>query len=223
MTKLIVGLGNPGTAYQRTRHNVGFEVVRELERRSASDGRERREGPSVVKSVAIAGNEVLLARPRTFMNESGRSVSSLVHRYQVRDLSDLLVIHDDMDLPLATLRLRAGGSNGGHNGVGSIIGALGSPRFARLRIGIGRPPAGIDPIEYVLGGFSHQDRQALMPVFAIAAQAAECWVERGIAEAMNRFNSWRADTSLPHPPAGGPLLHSGLGGGEPSTPSEGRP
>ena len=194
VTKLIVGLGNPGTNYQRSRHNVGFEVVRELERRAAPDARERREGPSVVRPAVLAGIEVILARPRTFMNESGRAVSSLVHRYQVRDLADLLVIHDDMDLPLANLRLRAGGSNGGHNGVGSIIGVLGTQRFARLRIGIDRPPAGMDPIEYVLGTFSSQERAALTPVLALAAEAAEFWVEHGIAEAMNRFNSWRPST-----------------------------
>ncbi|HEY3118572.1 MAG TPA: aminoacyl-tRNA hydrolase [Chloroflexota bacterium] len=191
MTKLIVGLGNPGTAYQRTRHNVGFEVVWELERRSTSTGREQREGPSVVKTAVLGGTEVILARPRTFMNESGRAVSSLVHRHQVRDLNDLLVIHDDMDLPLANLRLRAGGSNGGHNGVGSIIGALGTQRFARLRIGIDRPPAGMDPIEYVLGAFSSLEREALALVLETAAEAAEYWVEHGIAQAMNRFNSWR--------------------------------
>lgn len=187
-----MGLGNPGTAYQRTRHNVGFEVIRELERHSAAAGRERREGPSVIRSAVIAGTDVVLARPRTYMNESGRSVSSLVHRHQVRDLNDLLVIHDDMDLSLGTLRLRAGGSNGGHNGVGSIIGALGSQRFARLRLGIGRPPAEMDPIDYVLNAFSSEERQALTPVLRAAAEAAEFWVEQGIAEAMNRFNSWRS-------------------------------
>ena len=191
VTKLILGLGNPGAKYQRTRHNVGFEVVRELEKRALSVGPQRREGPSDVKTATLAGAEVVLARPRTFMNDSGRAVSSLFHRHAVRDLSDVLVIHDDMDLPLAVLRLRAGGSNGGHNGVGSIISVLGTQRFARLRIGIGRPPVGIDPIEYVLTAFSAEDREILAPVYAVAAEAAAFWVEHGIAEAMNRFNSWR--------------------------------
>src|SRR5207237_5988073 len=140
--KLILGLGNPGPKYQHTRHNIGFEVLGTLEKQADSIGRALREGPSDVKTATLAGTEAILARPRTFMNDSGRAVSSLIHRHSIRDLKDLLVIHDDMDLPLATLRLRAGGGNGGHNGVGSIIGALGTQQFARLRIGIGRPPAG---------------------------------------------------------------------------------
>lgn len=189
--KLVLGLGNPGTGYHRTRHNAGFEVVRELERRQGLH--ERREGSASITTAVIAGAEVLLARPRTFMNESGRAAAQLVHRRHLEDLADLLVVHDDMDLGVGTLRLRSAGSEGGHNGVRSIIGALRTRSFARLRVGIGRPPLGEDPIDYVLGPFTSQERTALAPVLVAAADAVEYWVEYGIGEAMNRFNNWRAD------------------------------
>lgn len=189
MAKLIVGLGNPGERYQRTRHNVGAEVIRELERRL--DVRAVRQGPARVARGNIAGHPAVLARPATFMNESGRAVASLVRRNDVADLADLLLVVDDLDLPLGALRLRATGSAGGHNGMKSVIGALRSQRFPRLRVGIGRPPPGEDPIDYVLTRFAPEERPAIAAIVRAAADAVECWVEEGIAETMNHFNRWR--------------------------------
>ena len=195
---LIVGLGNPGSRYARSRHNVGFWCVNRLSRahgvplsthtRLATTGRGR-----------LADREVLLAKPRTFVNLSGRAVAALMRRYDVA-AADLLVIYDDLDLPLGRVRVRAGGSHGGHRGMKSIVEAIGSQEFPRIRIGIGRPQvAGPDgrsrptyePEEvagYVLAPLSAADRHTLEEAARPAAEAAVAILAEGVEAAMNRYN-----------------------------------
>ena len=190
---LIVGLGNPGSQYARSRHNVGFWCVNRLGRahgiplsthtRLATTGR----GP-------LAGREVLLVKPRTFVNLSGRAVAALMRRYDVAPL-DVLVVCDDLDLPLGALRVRAGGSHGGHKGVKSIVEAIGSQDFPRIRIGIGRPQVAGEPTyepeevaEYVLAPVTAGERRLLDEAVARAAVAVAVILTEGIEAAMSRFN-----------------------------------
>lgn len=191
MPKLIVGLGNPGPEYARTRHNVGFLCLAELtERHGLRFARGRRHAEEA--SGAIDGRRVVLARPLTYMNESGRAVAALVAYYAVAP-PDLLVVYDDLDLPFGQLRLRAAGSAGGHNGLRSIIAHLHRQEIPRLRIGIGRPPPPLPPERYVLTPFAPAERALLPRVLAAAADAAECWLRDGLERAMNRFNGWTPD------------------------------
>ncbi len=183
---LIVGLGNPGPQYARNRHNTGFRCLRRLAKAHDLEFRSRKRAR--IASGTIAGRPVLLVRPRTFMNESGQAVAPLVHFYQVPP-DRLLVIYDDLDLPLGTLRLRPKGGSGGHRGMQSIIDALGSQDFPRLRIGIGRPPEGIDPADYVLQDFSPEEEAIIEEVLERAVAAIETWLVEGIDEAMTRFNA----------------------------------
>lgn len=189
MTKMVIGLGNPGPRYAATRHNVGFRVVEELERRQGLQARRGRS--AIVVRGAVAGQPVLLVCPTTFMNESGRAVRPLLRRHGVKDLADVLVVLDDMDLPVGALRLRIGGSDGGHNGMRSIIAAVATQDFPRLRLGVGRPPPGWDPIDHVLTPFARDEQPVIGAAVQAAADAVECWIEEGVTEAMNRFNSWR--------------------------------
>lgn len=184
--KLVVGLGNPGAGYRHTRHNVGFSVVAELAQRHRIGARAR--AGALVGQGDIAGRAVVLAQPSTMMNLSGRAVALLRRAHRVRDLADLLIILDDLDIPLGTMRVRERGGSGGHNGMKSIIESLGSQEFARLRIGIGRPPPGEDPVDYVLSGFRSNEKPIVEQVIRLAADAVECWIEHGSAETMNRFN-----------------------------------
>lgn len=186
MTKLIVGLGNPGPRYRDTRHNVGYAVVSRLAERHGIKA--RTQGAALVGVGTIADEPVVLAQPTTFMNESGRAVAQLHRRYPGVALDDLLVVLDDMDLPLGTIRLRPKGGAGGHRGLASVIAALGTEAFPRLRIGVGRPPPGIDPIDYVLDRFRPEEREAVEAAIERAADAVEYWIQFGIHEAMNRFN-----------------------------------
>jgi len=191
MTKLIVGLGNVGPRYRSTRHNVGFLVITELGERYKLTARSR--GPAVVAEGRIRETAVALAQPTTMMNLSGRAVSDLRKRLNVHNLDDLLIVHDEMDLPLGTLRLRAQGSSGGHNGIKSIIEHVQSQEFARLRVGVGRPQLGDDPIDHVLSTFRPEEKPVLHQVIKAVADAVECWIEHGVDECMNRFNSWRPE------------------------------
>jgi PTH1 family peptidyl-tRNA hydrolase len=186
MTKLIVGLGNPGPRYRHTRHNVGFAVVAELGHRHGIHGASR--GSAIVGEGTIRGERVALAEPTTMMNLSGRAVAQLRKRCNVWELANLLVVVDDMDLPLGTVRIRPRGSAGGHNGLKSIIDAVGGQEFARLRIGVGRPPPGVDPIDHVLTRFTPDDRRIIDRAIEVAADGVECWIEYGVEETMNRFN-----------------------------------
>lgn len=184
--KLVVGLGNPGREYLNTRHNVGFWLVDRLSKESgiALTGRHRH---AVTGEGVVNGTRVVLAKPRTFMNESGQAISSLLGRYRASP-EDLTVVCDDMDLPLGKLRLRARGSSGGHNGMKSIIVATGTQDFARIRIGIGRPPSTVDEVEYVLGTLSPEERKQARDAVERATQAVLCMLVEGIDAAMNRFN-----------------------------------
>lgn len=184
---LIVGLGNPGPEYVRNRHNVGFRVVDVFAQAHQLTFR-RILHQALIAEGRLAGQRVILAKPQTFMNLSGRSVRPLVSYYRV-PLNRLLVVYDDMDLPLGSIRLRPRGSPGGHNGMKSIVQALGTTEFPRLRIGIGRPPGHMNPADYVLQDFRSEEEEILEGVLHRAAQAIRTFIEEGLETAMNRFNA----------------------------------
>lgn len=183
--KLIVGLGNPGTRYAATRHNLGFRVIDELSRRHAIDVSQEK-FHAWFGSGSIGAQRAVLMKPTTFMNRSGQAVHAAGAFYRL-DVADLLVISDDLALPLGKLRLRSGGSAGGQKGLGHIINRLGTDAFARLRIGID-PPVG-DPVDYVLTRFSSDEQPVVEQAVQRAADAAECWLAGGVDEAMNKYNA----------------------------------
>lgn len=183
---LVVGLGNPGPTYAATRHNIGFMVVDELARRHAMTFG-KTEKKAQVADGRIGERRVLLAKPQTYMNESGLAVRALFDFYKF-ERANLIVICDDLDIPLGTLRLRNGGGHGGQNGVRSIINHLGSPDFARVRCGISRPPGKMDPADYVLKPFMGDDQITARIVIERAADAVETWLRDGIELAMTRHN-----------------------------------
>jgi len=189
--KLIVGLGNPGRRYRLTRHNVGWEVIARLAARVGIRVNED-EGFAEVGRGTIGTRRVLLARPHTYMNVSGEAVRDLRRRHRLR-AEDILVIVDDIDLPLGRVRLRAGGSAGGHNGLKSVIEALGTTEFPRLRVGVGRPPQGVDPADFVLTRFGAGEEASAQESLERAAEAAELAVTDGLEAAMNRFNARGGD------------------------------
>ncbi len=187
----VVGLGNPGPDYAGTRHNVGFMCVDHFASSHGIDWTGRR-GPLTWAegqvSIGDASKGVLLAKPRTFMNLSGEAVRYIRSRWHTQ-VEDLLIIYDDMDLPLGSIRLRAGGSAGGHKGIRSIIEALGTEDVPRIRVGIGRDVSGRqDAIDYVLSEFTEEEKQALKKVTATVSEALLCALAEGIETAMNRFN-----------------------------------
>ena len=185
-SRIIVGLGNPGSQYARSRHNVGFWCVDRVAIQN-SIKLSRRHRSALIGEGFIEGHRAVLAKPRTFVNRSGQAVAYLLTRYGVsRD--ELLIIHDDMDLPLGRIRMRPSGSAGGHRGVKSVIEEAGTQDFARLRIGIGRPPLGSDEVEYVLGAMSEDETAAMDDIVERAAQSVACLLAEGITAAMNRFN-----------------------------------
>ena len=184
--KLIVGLGNPGRKYEKTRHNVGFEVLDELARRSgAGSAKEKFDG--LTMEATIAGDRALLLWPHTLMNRSGTSVSAAVKFYQLT-LADVLIVCDDFNLPLAKLRFRSQGSAGGQKGLEDIIRRVGSGEFARLRIGIGPVPDSWDGADFVLSRFGKADQPEIDVAVMQAADAVECWAKEGIKVGMDRFN-----------------------------------
>ncbi len=183
---VIVGLGNPGREYRGSRHNVGFRCLELLARRHGISLADRRRW-TVAGRGDVEGWPVLLAKPRTFMNESGRAVRYLRDRYAVAP-SRLLVIADDMDLPLGKLRLRASGGAGGHRGLESIAAELASQDYARLRVGIGRPDGNTDAIAHVLSRFSSAEERLLAEAVERAVETVEVFLAEGVQEAMNRFN-----------------------------------
>ena len=183
---LIAGLGNPGRQYQNNRHNVGFMALDELSRRlQTSFG--RLEHKALVSKVEYQDHGVILAKPQTFMNLSGQAVSGLQRFYKIA-LENLLVVYDDVDLSLGTLRLRPSGGSAGQKGVASIINRLGSQDFPRLRIGIGRPPGRMGAAAYVLKDFSNEDREILDVVLQRASDAILEFVATGLESAMNKYN-----------------------------------
>ena len=184
--KLVVGLGNPGRRYARTRHNLGFLLLdRIAEARGIRIGDDRCD--SLVGRGEWERESLVLAKPQTYMNNSGVAAAALLKRFQVRG-ADLVVAYDDLDLPFGRLRIRCGGSAGGHRGLASILQHVADRDFVRLRMGIGRPPAGVDPVEYVLRPFSAEERQSLEDVLSRAEEALEAIVLKGPVRAMEDFN-----------------------------------
>ena len=184
--KLIAGLGNPGRAYARHRHNAGFFVVDELAARHGIELK-RRAFSAVVGSGAVGSESVLLAKPETFMNLSGEAVVPLLGYYKL-DAAALIVVHDDLDLETGRLKLVRDAGHGGHNGVRSIIEQLGTNAFTRVRIGIGRPPEGIDGANYVLSPFREEEREAMAAAIDRAADAVEMILAEGLAAAQQRYH-----------------------------------
>ncbi|MCA9053822.1 MAG: aminoacyl-tRNA hydrolase [Planctomycetaceae bacterium] len=185
--KLIVGLGNPGRKYEGTRHNLGFEVVQLLLQRFFG-GTPRVKFEAELAEISIGDERVLLLAPQTYMNLSGRSVRQAVEFYKLTP-GDLLVVSDDLNLPCGQVRLRGSGSAGGQKGLQNIIDQLGTPQFARLRIGIDRPPGGRDAADYVLQRFSRSERDRIDPAIERAARGVELWVREGLNDAMNAVNA----------------------------------
>jgi len=183
--KIIVGLGNPGKEYKNTRHNIGFMALEELTSRYPVEKQDSK-FDAIIGHIRIKANRVLLVKPLTYMNLSGNSVQAIVHWHKL-NLEDLMVVYDDMDLPLGTLRIRAEGGSGGHKGMKSIIDRLASSEFARTRIGIGRP-ADRDAVDWVLGRFAGEEKEQAENSIKCAADALEKWVGSGIVEAMNAYN-----------------------------------
>jgi PTH1 family peptidyl-tRNA hydrolase len=183
--KLIVGLGNPGVRYANSRHNIGFMIADRFARSHEFDFARKRFNARITEG-SIGGQRILLAKPQTFMNSSGEAVGKLFAFYKIVP-HDLLVVYDDLDLPLGKMRLRSRGSSGGHHGMESIIARVGTSDFPRLRVGIGRPNPQAD-IDHVLGSFDADERTMMDETFARAADAIDVWLAGGITAAMNRFN-----------------------------------
>ncbi len=185
--KLLVGLGNPGLRYERTRHNVGFMVVDALAGELGVTIK-KKQGSALLGKGFISGKGILLAKPQTFMNRSGDAVLELLNFY--RDtIEDLIVIHDDLDIDLGRLRFRDGGGTGGHNGLKSITARLNSADYARLKIGIGRPHGEMEVDSFVLSNFSVPESEVIANVVKTAAAGLKTWCWDGLEKAMNDFNS----------------------------------
>ena len=185
MKKLVVGLGNPGSKYQATRHNIGFEVVDRLAQGGSAVSFARK-FDGLIAETEIDFHRVLLLKPETFMNLSGRSVGQVMRFYQL-GLADLLVVCDDLNLPLGKLRIRGGGSDGGQKGLRDISAQLGTDDYARLRLGIGQRGE-MDAVDFVLSRFRSSERPLIDDALILAAQAVAVWVTQGLPTAMNRFN-----------------------------------
>lgn len=185
---LIVGLGNPGSKYAGTRHNMGFDTIDELveKHRISSDGVKMK---GMSGRGIIGGERVILLKPMTYMNLSGEAVRAWLDYYKLDPEEDLIVIYDDVDQEPGRMRIRKKGSAGGHNGMKSIIQHIGTSSFPRIRIGVGAKPAGWDLADYVLGHFSKEDRKVVDEVIKDAADAVEMIISEGVDEAMNRYNS----------------------------------
>ena len=192
--KLIVGLGNPGRKYEKSRHNLGFMCIGRLAREHKIK-LNKNQGKARTGKGIIAGNEVVLARPQTYMNLSGQSVKRLCKNYHISQ-EDLIVVQDDLDLPVGRIRIRQGGSSGGHKGIESIYTELGSQDFCRIRIGIGRPPATGEPaemseddiIDYVLSEFTPEEKKAITEVIPVVSEAVLFLLTEGLTAAMNKYN-----------------------------------
>ena len=186
--KIIIGLGNPTSKYENTRHNVGFKVLdRMAENLGISFSQESKFKAQVAKGI-LNNEQVLLVKPQTFMNLSGESVALIMGYFKV-NVVDIIVVYDDLSLDLGVLRFRANGSDGGHNGIKSIIQALGGNKnFARLKVGIGPQPPYMPAERFVLGEFTTQEKELLNDVAKVSVNAVECFLTSGISEAQNKFN-----------------------------------
>lgn len=183
---IFVGLGNPGREYENTRHNIGFLVIKRLAERWEIDVTRYR-FKSLTGDGYVNEKRAALVMPQTFMNRSGTAVGSFTHFYKL-DLSHLMIIHDDLDLPFGSIRLRKSGGSAGQRGMQSIINRLGHSDFPRLRVGIGRPPGRMDPVDYVLKKFKRADEILLDQVLDTCVDAVEMFMEQGIEKAMTLFN-----------------------------------
>ena len=187
--RLVVGLGNPGPNYAPTRHNLGFMVADRLAARLGSTFKTHKRSGADIVSGRLAGRPVVLAKPRNYMNDSGRQVAPLAKFYSVSP-TDIVVIHDDLDLDFGRIRLKLGGGEGGHNGLRSVASALGSKDFQRVRIGIGRPPGRKDPAVFVLEKFTRAEQAEVPTMCEQAADATELLIELGLEPAQNRVHAW---------------------------------
>jgi PTH1 family peptidyl-tRNA hydrolase len=183
---ILVGLGNPGRDYSENRHNIGFMLIDRLAVRLNARSM-RLQSKAIVISAQYEGRKLLLAKPQTYMNLSGQAVQGLARFYKIPP-ENLIVAHDDLDLPFCALRLRPGGGSGGQKGIASIIQQLGTPDFARIRLGIDRPPGRMDAAAYVLQDFSQKELLSVSEVLDKAAEATLTWVTDGLNAAMNKFN-----------------------------------
>ena len=198
--KIVVGLGNPGDQYSKTRHNIGWMVLDRIAERAGWEGKGRTRDAAAIAMGRYRGLDLMIVKPLTFMNESGLAVRKVLAREHA-PLVDLLVVADDFALPFGKLRFREGGGPGGHNGLGSIIDELSTEKFSRLRIGIGAPGRGF--ADHVLTPFAPDERQRLDELLDAGADAVEEWVRHGTSKAANRFNMFElrpADTELLAPP-----------------------
>lgn len=184
---VVVGLGNPGERYARTRHNVGAMVVHELLNARGVALRSHKSG-CLVAEIALSGDRTVLARPMSYMNESGRPVGQLVRWYK-GSVDRLVVVHDELDIPFGQVRVKTGGGTAGHNGLRSVVSHLGTNDFIRVRVGISRPRDALDAADYVLQDFSSGERKELPQVLASGADAVERVIEVGAARAMNEVNT----------------------------------
>ncbi len=191
-TFIIIGLGNPGREYKDTRHNFGFMLIDRLIVRLNAQGM-KIQSKAIITSGVDKENKIILAKPQTFMNLSGQSVQGLVHFYKV-PLSNILLAHDDLDLPFGTFRIRPDGGAGGQKGIASTIEQLGTKEFPRLRLGIDRPPGRMDAAAYVLQSFSRDETSELSTVLDRAADAVLEFTAKGLNAAMNKFNGDNRDT-----------------------------
>jgi PTH1 family peptidyl-tRNA hydrolase len=191
--KLIIGLGNPGQGYSNNRHNIGFMCLKYFAKEHKIDF-DKKQADARIGRSKIEGIDVVLAKPQTYMNLSGKSVNRLMYKFKLKP-EDIIVIHDDMDLPLGKVRIRSGGSSGGHNGINSIIAEIGTREFIRVKIGIGRPGKEEDDrsydrdiVDYVLSNFSHDEKKQLEPSIEKVSDALLCLLTEGLETAMNKFN-----------------------------------
>jgi PTH1 family peptidyl-tRNA hydrolase len=191
--KLVVGLGNPGDAYARTRHNVGWFVVDHLARHLGAGFTLKKFGAELAEA-RIDGERVWLMKPQTFMNHSGEAVRPALEFWKL-ELPDLVVVHDDLELDPFRVQVKVGGGHGGHNGLKSVNAHVGSPDYARVRVGVGRPPAQVDPADWVLGRFARADDAKVEASVEWAAEATRLCCTLGAAKAMNQVNRRREPTA----------------------------
>jgi len=184
---LVVGLGNPGPSYARTRHNIGHLVADELAARTGDKWKQHKQVKAEVIETRISGIRTVLAKPRSYMNESGGPVCALRDFFKSTP-EQMVVVHDELDLPYGTLRVKCGGGDNGHNGLKSLRRSLGSGEFHRVRVGIGRPPGRQDPADWVLRDFTTTERKELDLLLERAADAVECLISEGLAAAQNVYN-----------------------------------
>lgn len=184
--KMIIGLGNPGKAYEMTRHNIGFRVIDELAKRFQAPAMQTK-FTGMFTTVHHPDGKVMLVKPLTYMNLSGECVAPLMNYFDV-SVDDIVVLYDDLDIAPGTIRLRQKGSAGGHNGMKSLIAHLGTSDFNRIRIGVGRPTGGMKVADYVLSSFTKEEQPIMEEMIHKSAEACEAWLRRPFLEVMNAFN-----------------------------------